>query len=66
MFTIIVGARHHATAVVKYAAEIGCTDAKSSYDDLRGWYHIEVECELKYRRQLRGFVDGLEYLELNE
>ena len=63
MWTITVGSENHANAVVRYAAEIGCTDAKVSYDDLRKWYHVEIECELKYRRQLRGFVDGLELLE---
>ena len=66
MFTLFVGARHHARAVVKYAAEIGCSDAKSSYDELSKWYRIDVQCELKHRRQLIGFADGLEALEPSE
>jgi len=65
MWTVTVGSQEHANAIVKYVAEIGCTNAKSSYDDLRKWYHIEVECELKYRRQIQGFVDGLEWYEDN-
>lgn len=63
MWTITVGAQEHARAVVMYAADIGCIDAKSSYDDLRKWYHIEIDCELKYRRQIYGFVQGLEWFE---
>ena len=66
MFTLFVGTQHHARAVVKYAAEIGCTDAKSSYNEETKWYRIEIECGLKHRRQLVGFADGLEYLEPSE
>ena len=66
MFTLFVGSSQHARALVKYAAEIGCADAKSSYNEETKWYRIEIECELKLRRQLVGFADGLEYLEPSE
>lgn len=64
MFTITVGSKEHAQAVVEYAAEKGCEDAIAEYDDLRKWHHVVVYGTTDQRRLLMAFVDGLEWMEI--
>ena len=65
MSTFTVSTREYARAIVQYAADINCTHAESSYDDLRHWYHVSVECNSEQTYLLRGFVSGLEWMQLN-
>lgn len=66
MWTITVGTQEHALAVVAYTKVIGCTSAKVKHSGLHKWYRIEIECELKHRRSITGFVDGLEWFQHNK
>jgi hypothetical protein len=67
MWTIYVNSRNHAKAVTWYAASILELDsAKAEYDSTRAAWRIEIDCELKHRRYIQGFVDGLEWSEANK
>lgn len=61
MWTVYFDSEDYARATVQYATEFCEAIAEYSYDNSRKSWRVVVDCELKRRRQILGFVDGLEY-----